>query len=400
MNQGKLKIALICFDNPFLPPAEGGKRAMMSKIYSLLNDSSKYEVDIYLHNKKNEGVATDFKGVEHLANSITQFPMNSTIHSFWGFYPICVNKRFSHECSAILKNNMYDVAIYEGEQVSKYRLKNVVNAKYNILYMHDIESVYRAEVSRSQKNFLMSLINHWESKRFIRIEKQIKNKFDYIWFISKEECDTFGKWSGVPEKCDYMPFPALELANNPIDGQKAPRLLYVGDLSINHNYRSMEWFSREVFPLIKEKCPEAELMVVGRICDENSKTLRDLGANVCGYVDDLDKAFEEAACIVAPVLFGAGVKVKTIDALARGQIVITTSKGIEGTDLQNGKHLIAEDNPIKMADICCKVLKDREKYLCLAKDGLEYVKQVHTIEHQAEIIDRTISLLMEGNDTG
>jgi len=392
---GKVKVALICFDNPFLPPMEGGKRAMLTKIRSLLLDPAKYEVDIYLHNKQREGVADSFKGLDKLAHGIFQTSMNSSMKSAWSVYPICVNKRYSHEFKTQLKQKEYDIAIYEGEQVSKYRLEGTVNAKYHLIYMHDVESVYRAEVARSHSNFLLGFINYLESIRFKWIEKQICHKFDHCWFISKHECETFGQWMGAPEKCEYMPFPALEIVKEPVNGAKAQRMLYVGDLSIKHNYLSVEWFAKNVLPTIRGKCPNAELMVVGRISEEDAETLKKLGANVCGYVDDLDAVYNDAACIVAPVLYGAGVKVKIIDAIARGQIIVTTTKGVEGTMLKNGEHLLVEDNPMKTAEICVKIMQNRENFVPVSERGLAYISQEHTISHQAEIIDRKIELLMK-----
>ena len=63
MDSNKVKVALICFDNPFLPPSEGGKRGMMTRIQSLAQFEN-YEIDVYLLNKRNEGFATDFKGYD------------------------------------------------------------------------------------------------------------------------------------------------------------------------------------------------------------------------------------------------------------------------------------------------------------------------------------------------
>jgi len=388
----KTKIALICFDNPFLPPAEGGKRGIRTRIESLLRDG-KYDVDIYLMNKRSEGMAQSFGDTEAKARSISQYPMRSGLRVLLGAFPICVNKRFVDACVRDLQGKHYDVAIYEGEQVAKYRLLKTVDADYHILYMHDIESAYRAEIAKSQSG-IRRFANALESLRFKGIERKIDSAFDRVWYVSKYECESFSKTFSDPEKGTYIPFPALQIADHPATGEKVKRMLYVGDLSIKHNYLSMEWFAREVLPAVKAACPDAELAVVGRISEENADTLRNLGANVFGYVDDLDAAYREAACIVAPVLFGAGVKVKTIDALARGQVVITTSKGVEGTDLKHNAHLIVEDEPRKLAEVCSNVLTDREAYMHLAEDGLAYIKKVHTVEHQAEIIGREFALLM------
>lgn len=393
MTHNRLTIALICFDNPFLPPAEGGKRGMRTRIESLVY-SGIYEIDLYLMNKPSEGIAESFGGFEDKVRSVRQYVMQKGLNVLLPPYPICVNKRYVAECVNDLKGKRYDIAIYEGEQVAKYRLLEAVDAKHHILYMHDIESAYRTEIAKSQSG-LKGIANAMESERFKYIEGKIDRYFDRVWYVSKEECDKFSRQFTDRSKGVYIPFPALQIVDKPVIGLKAHRMLYVGDLSIRHNYLSVEWFAKEVMPAIREKCPDAELRVVGRISDENAETLRSLGANVCGYVDDLDAAYEDAACIVAPILFGAGVKVKTIDALARGQIVITTTKGVEGTELQNGKHLIVEDHPDKLAEVCCEVLKNREAYRFLAEDGLVYIKRVHTIEHQAEIIDKEFGILFE-----
>jgi len=389
----KIRIALICFDNPFLKPVEGGKRAMFSRLRSLALMADDYEVDVYLHNKRSEGMAGDFGELGKCMN-IRQYPMNRNTRCLIGCMPICVSKRYVADCVNDLQSKQYDVAIYEGEQVAKYRLKNVVRAKYHIIYMHDIESAYRMEIACSHPKPLLRLGNWLEALRFKRIEQCIHGKFDRIWFISKEECKYFGAATGALGKCTYMPFPAMEIGDYIAQGNAANRMLYVGDMSVQHNYLSVEWFAREVLPKIRQTCPGAEFMTVGRISDENAEKLRALGANVCGYVDDLDAAYEEAACIAVPVLYGAGVKVKIIDALARGQIVVTTSKGIEGTELQPGRHLIVEDDAVWLAEICAGILSDRAAYRHLSEDGLAFIRSEHTVAHQAEIMDREIRLLM------
>lgn len=391
MADKRLRIALICFDNPFLPPAEGGKRGMQTRIESLLYED-RYDVDVYLMNKRSEGMAASFGEIGDRVHAIAQYPMRGGAGVLAGPFPICVNKRYVDACVRDLKGKQYDIAIYEGEQVAKYRMRNAVNARHHILYMHDIESAYRAEITKSQSG-VRRLANLMESRRFGYIERRIDRFFDRVWFVSKDECETFSRSFASPDKGVYIPFPALQIADRPAAGSQAHRMLYVGDMSIRHNYLSVAWFARDVLPRIKAACPDAELMAVGRISPEDADALRLLGVNVCGYVDDLDAAYDEAACIVAPVLFGAGVKVKTIDAIARGQIVVTTAKGVEGTELQSGRHLLVEDLPDRLAALCCEILRDRAAFLHIAAGGLDYVAHVHTIAHQADIIAQEFALL-------
>jgi hypothetical protein len=47
-------------------------------------------------------------------------------------------------------------------------------------------------------------------------------------------------------------------------------------------------------------------------------------------VDDLDEFYESVDVVVAPVRGGAGLKIKVMDAAARGLPLVTTSGGVEG----------------------------------------------------------------------
>lgn len=388
-----VKIALICFDNPFLPPSEGGKKGMMSRIYSLLLNPENV-VDLYIMNKRNEGYADDFNGVEKKVNSIHQYQMNKGIGTLLSRYPICVKKRYVHQCIENLSENKYDIAIYEGEQVVAYKLKNNVNAKYHIIYMHDIESIYRKETALGQNNPILFFANSIESLKFKKIEKQLGNHFDRIWFVSKDECNIMGSEYGIKDKCVYIPLPAV-IIKETASVVASKKLLYVGDLSIAHNYKSIKWFADNVFPQVRERINDAELIVIGRISENDKKELCAInGVMVLGYVDNIDKAYAESCAFICPVLHGAGVKVKTIDALANGQLVITNSKGAEGTLLEHGKHLLIADTENDMIEYCCNVLEYPEKYEYILQAGLKFIKEEHSIENQAGIISSEIKKLL------
>ena len=388
-----INVALICFDNPFLPPSEGGKKGMMSRIYSLLLNRE-YYVDLYIMNKRNEGYADEFYGIEKKVNSIHQYQMNKGIGTLLSRYPVCVKKRYVHQCIEDLSKKKYDIAIYEGEQVAAYRLKNKVNAKYHIIYMHDIESIYRKETASGQNNLILFLANSIESLKFKMIEKQLGNHFDRLWFVSKDECNIIGSEYRIKDKCVYIPLPAVKIKEN-TNISASKKLLYVGDLSIAHNYKSIKWFVDNIFSQVKRRIKDAELVIIGRISENDKKQLCAFnGVTVLGYVDNIDKAYAESCAFICPVLHGAGVKVKTIDALSNGQLVITNSKGAEGTLLEHGKHLIIADTENDMVEYCCNVLDYPEKYENIKQGGLKFIKEEHSIENQADIISSEIQNLL------
>lgn len=392
MEHKELRIALICYDNPFLPPTEGGKKGMMSRIMSLLL-LDKYDIDLYLLNKRIEGFAEIPEQIRDKMCGIKQYRMRGGLDILLDKYPICVNRRFVPECASDLKMKHYDIALYEGAQVASYRLESIVDADYHVIYLHDIESEYRTQIASSLNNPIKKFANARESIRFKKIERQINDCFDQVWFVSKDECERFSKEYLDARKGVYIPFPAIRFSENIVGTEKNHRMLYVGDMTVKHNVLSMIWFAQKVLPKIREFVPNAELVLIGRISDQNKGQLEALGAEVKGYVEDLDLEYQDASCVVCPVLFGAGVKVKTIDSISMGQIVITNHKGVEGTELENRKHVLIDDTEEELARTCIDVLSNRNKYTHIAQTGLDYVKRYHSIGHQADLIDSCITRL-------
>ena len=392
MKNPEIKIALICFDNPFLKPSEGGKKAMMTRIKSLLQIDG-IKLDVYLHNKIQEGFLSEINIDSKKIGTIKQYQMNTTINSLVSRYPICVKKRYVSECVNTLSKMYYDIAIYEGEQVSAYKIENKVNAKYHILYMHDIESIYRKELALTQNKLIYKYANYLEAYRFKNIEKKIEYLFDQIWFISRDECKDFSEKIIEKNKCIYIPLPTLEIAEQVVVNNSHD-ILYVGDLTVRNNLLSLKWFIDNVFNKIQMSLEDISLNIVGRINDNDKKLLNNSKIHVLGYVDNIASLYNNAAYVICPILYGAGVKVKTLDALGRGQIVLTNSKGIEGTELEHGKHLVASDDIKKLIDYSIGILNNRNNYIYLAKNGLDFIKENHTISNQAKIIDRQIHKLI------
>ena len=120
-----------------------------------------------------------------------------------------------------------------------------MKAKKHIIYFHDIESEYRKAVAESARNKISELANKSESKKFKGIEAKTNDYFDYMWFVSKEECDKYGSSIGHPEKCRYIPIPSAQVSDKVIMNTESKTLLYVGDLTIVHNFLSMKWFVDE-----------------------------------------------------------------------------------------------------------------------------------------------------------
>ena len=95
------------------------------------------------------------------------------------------------------------------------------------------------------------------------------------------------------------------------------------------NRWGMDWFVSEVWPLVRRQIPDARLRLAGRGSDEMVHRAES-GIERLGPVDDLEAFYESVDVVVAPVRGGSGIKLKVMDAAARGLPVVTTPSGIEG----------------------------------------------------------------------
>jgi hypothetical protein len=111
-------------------------------------------------------------------------------------------------------------------------------------------------------------------------------------------------------------------------------LVFFGNMRRSENHWSILWFIFFIFLKLRHKNNQVHLWVLG-ICPRISlrfisKIIPNL--HVVGAVDDPAPAFSKAELCIAPLLFGAGVKIKVIQMLDAGATVIATPVGSEGVE--------------------------------------------------------------------
>lgn len=135
---------------------------------------------------------------------------------------------------------------------------------------------------------------------------------------------------------------------NKFSGKK--NLVFFGNMKRAENHWSIIWFVLFVFIRAYRKEPNLNLWILG-ICPRFS--LRFISklissVHVVGAVDDPSLAFKKADLCIAPLLFGAGVKIKVIQMLDAGGRVLATPVGAEGV-AENERLMVFSSNEIYKA---------------------------------------------------
>ncbi|MGH3797106.1 MAG: glycosyltransferase [Pseudonocardiaceae bacterium] len=140
--------------------------------------------------------------------------------------------------------------------------------------------------------------------------------------------------------------------------RESARLLFVAALGYNPNVHAVQLLVADIFPEILRRCPDATLAVVGSdppgwLLDA---ALREPRLTVTGWVPDVASWLDAAQVVVCPLTIGGGVKVKVLEALARGCAVVATPIALQGLrHLPPGAIVECADVPT-FVEICVRLL--------------------------------------------
>ncbi|WP_019937299.1 glycosyltransferase [Bordetella sp. FB-8] len=109
-------------------------------------------------------------------------------------------------------------------------------------------------------------------------------------------------------------------------------LVFFGNMRRAENHWSLMHFLVFHFPKLRKACPDVRLWVLGLAPRRSLRWLARLigGVEVVGAVDDPVPVYQAASLCIAPLRYGAGVKIKVLQMLDAGATVVATPVGAEG----------------------------------------------------------------------
>lgn len=283
--------------------------------------------------------------------------------------------------------------------VAEILKKHGLNSFYS-LDMDDIESETRKSLSNlflGNGEFSQASRFKKESKIYFNIEKKNIPQYDQIFVCSQLDRKTLQK--RFPDKVISILPNVVPISNN---ARKRPNnkvftMLFVGTLGYYPNIDALLFFVNQIAPIIKEKCRQPwRLQIVGGI-PENKwiKQLEDYPEiQFRGWIDDLSIEYQTADIVIAPIRGGGGTRIKILEAFAHRVPVVSTSKGAEGLDVENGIHLIIEDDAERFAESCIQLMTDNRFADELSVRALELVD----LKYSPKIINQIWSSQLPHSD--
>lgn len=393
-----MRILQICNKSP-LPPKEGGPIAMFNLAEALLNNGHKVDV-LAVETDKFPIDANDVKRFENENYKFNSEYIDTGIKPIDAFLALLTSKPyhvqrfidrvFRRKLFKIIKENEYDVIIFETIYVTPYihMVKKFSNA-ICVLRTHNIENQIWSRIAANENNFLKRFYIKHLTSCLKKYEKSIVNQFHALACISPAEVEYFQ--SENPNLiCKHVPF-SFDSQVVAVDSSKVQNVFYhLGSMDWIPNLEGMKWFLNEVLPLLKESGKDLKIKIAGRnMPDWINKYNCDI-LEVVGEVDSVNDFIENKSCLFVPLFSGSGVRIKIIEAMNFGKAVISTSLGAEGINYTDGKNIIIANDKFEFANAFINLHENPDLAINLGLEAKSLITNFHSFDVTFKAFDEII----------
>lgn len=373
---------------PVMPPNYGG--AM--RIFNVASALSQKGVDVVLVSPKPEQIIEfdskiEFIFFEHSnLNALQMIPAVKKLKYFLHFFYFF--KQFNLLKNIIRSNRNRNIALilqseYIYSIVPLYLLKKIFHLSL-IITEHNVESKLSLDINHNQIYYHV----------FKAIECFYLHRCDYVVCVSNTDRMVLINEYAVPsEKLFVVPNAASVPLFGESDSMSLEKLkckycisadkqiiLFVGTMEYTPNLNAVNMIESVICPYVCSRVSNAIFLIVGK--GVRPKTTKSI--IFTGLVDDVAPYLRIADVAIAPLTEGSGTRLKILEYMAHGKPVVSTSKGSEGLDVIDNKHIIIADDWEQFSESIVALLSDKNKRDEIGRNGRLLVEEKYTWEKCCE----------------
>lgn len=242
-----------------------------------------------------------------------------------------------------------------------------------------VEIIYDAEAVSAPREILRRRLlgedlGTSDEKTLLRAELELARPASHIITVSAREADYF----------QSAGFTNTTVIGHQLPGEPGEKkfpdrkgLLFVGALRDegSPNVDSLLWFLINVWPLIEQQAPDAELTVIGDSSAASLASIDKDNIHLAGRVDSISDYYDNSVAFIAPTRFAAGIPHKVHEAASHGLPSVTTSLLASQLGWEHEKEILVADRAGDFAGQCLRLMCEETLWQKLRDKGLQSVRE-------------------------
>lgn len=251
----------------------------------------------------------------------------------------------------------------------------------SVCFTHNVEAEIFARHAHKASNPFQRWMWSSQYKKMARYEREALSKFTTVIAVSERDAGFFAQTYAIADSQAIPTGVDLEFfawsAPLPNDSATQPTVVFTGSMDWAANIDGVQFFLKEVWPMVLSGQANAKFVVVGRNPPAVLTALAQQTKNVefTGFVDDVRPYVHAAHVFVIPLLVGGGTRIKAFEAMAMGCPIVSTSIGTEGLGALPEVHFLERDGASAMAQAVLTLLTDSALRNQLSQRARQIVEQ-------------------------
>ncbi|HEX3551647.1 MAG TPA: glycosyltransferase family 4 protein [Thermoanaerobaculia bacterium] len=240
-----------------------------------------------------------------------------------------------------------------------------------VLRAQNVESdLWRAaaERGRGMRGWLL----RQEARRMAAWEGTAVRRAAATLALTREDAARLGELAkgGGRVRVVRAPFPELPPGSGRLDG--APPVVVFGSRGWLPNVDSVAWYLKDVWPAVRAELPGAVLHLY-----EEASPSAPPGVVVHPPPGDSAEAFPPGSILAVPLRIASGVRIKILEAWARGVPVVATPAALAGLEAEDGRQALVAEQPRDFAAAIRRLHTEPGLAAALVQEGLRARRERH-----------------------
>jgi glycosyltransferase involved in cell wall biosynthesis len=217
-------------------------------------------------------------------------------------------------------------------------------------------------------------------------ERAFAPTIDRAWVVSEPDRRA-ARWIAGIRLVDVVPNGVDADHFLPQDVVESPETaVFWGRLDFGPNIQALQWFIGEVWPAVRKRRPAATLSVLGFRATADVRRLADVpGVRLVPDLADIRAEICRHQVAVVPMVSGAGIKNKLLEAASLARPIVCTTRATLGLTIEGASPLVVRDGAEPWADALDELWSTPAKRMALGRAGREWARSSHTWTHAASL---------------